>query len=532
VIQVAAVIGSEFSYELLHAVHPIAEEDLQRALRNLADAELVYVRGIAPDATYLFKHALIRDAAYEALLKSRRKELHRLTAQAIDQKCPALKEARPEVLARHWSEAGETERALAEWSRAGMAAEARNGFKEALESYQQALTILALLPQSSERDSDELKLKQSIVSMLNVTRGYAAPETISAVESAIALAEKRDDLDQLVNLLTSRGSTLLVSGDLPGANVILDRALELAACQSSHANLAYVHQQQTIVRYFRGDLKGSEEHFKAWLALFNDRDLKQPALGTALNIAVNALAFGSFNAWLLGRANVAREREVQMMAVANQGSLFEIANSGYLTLATYLREFERTEALAARTIQLAERHQLPNPAARARGNLGLALAHLGRASEGVALIRQGIAGLREIGTRMGTTQTMARLAEAQGLAGCIAEALESIEIALQVLPDELVFRPETLRLRGELRLKQRQSELAATDFRESIALAQKMSAKAWELRATVSLARLLAVQGRRDEARTMLSEIYSWFTEGFETADLKDAKALLGELNG
>jgi predicted ATPase len=127
---------------------------------------------------------------------------------------------------------------------------------------------------------------------------------------------------------------------------------------------------------------------------------------------------------------------------------------------------------------------------------------------------------------------MARLAEAQGLAGCIAEALESIEIALQVLPDELVFRPETLRLRGELRLKQRQSELAATDFRESIALAQKMSAKAWELRATVSLARLLAVQGRRDEARTMLSEIYSWFTEGFETADLKDAKALLGELNG
>jgi predicted ATPase len=127
---------------------------------------------------------------------------------------------------------------------------------------------------------------------------------------------------------------------------------------------------------------------------------------------------------------------------------------------------------------------------------------------------------------------MARLAEAQGLAGCIAEALESIEIALQVLPDELVFRPETLRLRGELRLKQRQSELAATDFRESIALAQKMSAKAWELRATVSLARLLAVQGRRDEARTMLSEIYSWFTEGFDTADLKDAKALLGELNG
>ena len=119
VAQVGAVIGGEFSYELLHAVHPIAEEDLQRALRNLADAELLYVRGIAPDATYQFKHALIRDAAYEALLKSRRKELHRLVARTIDEKFPALKEAQPEVLARHWTEAGETEPAIAEWSRAG-----------------------------------------------------------------------------------------------------------------------------------------------------------------------------------------------------------------------------------------------------------------------------------------------------------------------------------------------------------------------------------------------------------------------------
>ena len=122
VTQVGAVIGGEFSYELLHAVHPIAEEDLQRALRTLADAELIYVRGIAPEATYQFKHALIRDAAYEALLKSRRKDLHRLVARTIDEKFPALKEAHPEVLARHWTEAGETEPAIAEWSRAGKAA--------------------------------------------------------------------------------------------------------------------------------------------------------------------------------------------------------------------------------------------------------------------------------------------------------------------------------------------------------------------------------------------------------------------------
>ena len=170
VIQIGAVIGSEFSYELLHAVHPIAEEDLQRALRKLADAELVYVRGIAPDATYQFKHALIRDAAYEALLKSRRKDLHRMVARTIHEKFPALKEAHPEVLARHWTQAGETEPAIAEWSKAGEAAEARNAFSEALESYQQALALLNLLPESPDRDRRELELGQLVVDALDHER--------------------------------------------------------------------------------------------------------------------------------------------------------------------------------------------------------------------------------------------------------------------------------------------------------------------------------------------------------------------------
>src|SRR5216683_1391766 len=155
VIQIGAVIGSEFSYELLHAVHPIAEEDLQAALRSLADAELLYVRGLAPDATYQFKHALIRDAAYEALLKSRRKDLHLIVARAIDEQFPALKESHPEVLARHWTEAGDIEPAIAEWSRAGRTAQARNAFKEALESYQQALESLGGLPENVERDRRE-----------------------------------------------------------------------------------------------------------------------------------------------------------------------------------------------------------------------------------------------------------------------------------------------------------------------------------------------------------------------------------------
>jgi class 3 adenylate cyclase len=174
VAQVAAVIGREFSYELLHAVHRLAEGELQSALAKLAEAELVYVHGLAPDATYTFKHALIQDAAYEALLKTRRRELHRKVAQTITDEFADIAEAQPEVLARHWTEAGEIELAIAAWTKAGKGAESRNAFNEALESYGQALTLIDLLPESAERDSRELELRLFTSNMLWITRGWAS----------------------------------------------------------------------------------------------------------------------------------------------------------------------------------------------------------------------------------------------------------------------------------------------------------------------------------------------------------------------
>jgi predicted ATPase/class 3 adenylate cyclase len=167
VAQVGAVIGSEFSYQLLHAVYPGPEEGLKHALRSLIDAELLHVRGIEPDATYQFKHALIRDAAYEALLRSRRKELHELVARTIDEKFSAVREAQPETLARHWTEAGELEPAITEWSRAGQVAQARSAFKEAEENYQQALILIKLLTESPKRDLRELELRQAIIRVLS-----------------------------------------------------------------------------------------------------------------------------------------------------------------------------------------------------------------------------------------------------------------------------------------------------------------------------------------------------------------------------
>jgi len=227
-----------------------------------------------------------------------------------------------------------------------------------------------------------------------------------------------------------------------------------------------------------------------------------------------------------------RERLARTMAAANQNNPAEVALSGHIGAVTYLllREHERAEMLAARALDLSEKHQIPQLAEYVCCFLGQARAWLGRPSEGVALIRQAIVGLAAIGTH-NDFYTMF-LTESQALSGAIGDALETIEQILQPnRPDaNKAIRPEAFRLRGELQTKQGRGTAAEADFRTALTLARSMCAKAWELRAATSLAWLLRDTGRRDEASTMLAEIYNWFTEGFDTPDLKEAKALLDEL--
>jgi class 3 adenylate cyclase/tetratricopeptide (TPR) repeat protein len=530
VIQIGAVLGSEFPYELLHAVHPIAEDELQRALRKLTGAELLYVRGIAPDATYQFKHALIRDAAYEALLKTRRKDLHGMVARTIELRFATLKENHPEVLARHWTEAGEIEPAIAAWTKAAKAAEARNAFKEAVESYQQALALLNLLPESPDRDLRELGFRQSFVPMLQVTRGWGAPETIKAVNRAAKLAETSGNLPQFANWVGARAFTAWISAELSTSMALADQALELRLREGNVTGIAYAFLQQLMTRFWLGDLDGAEKNFTTGLKFFDDPTFRKNSIGSLIAV----FAYASLNAWALGRADVARERLAQMMAAANPNNPHDLVFAGHCAavLKSFLLEYEQAEALALKAVELSEKHQFPNEAAMARCALGQARAQLGSTVEGIALIRQGIANMLESGQRLGVAFNTAGLAAAQASAGAVADALETVERALATDFDEPVFRPEAFRIRGELRFKQGHTELAEAGFREAIALARTMGAKAWELRAVMSFARLLAKQGHREEARTMLADIYNWFTEGFDTVDLKDAKALLDELGG
>jgi predicted ATPase len=202
VIQIAAVIGSEFSYELVHAVHPIAEEDFRSALRNLTDADLLYVRGIAPDARYQFKHALIRDAAYEALLKSRRKDLHGIVARTIDKRFAELKDAHPELLAHHWAEAGEAEPAISAWQKAGESALDRGALAEAEGHYRNALRFLDRMAESHSRDRSELRLQLALGEVLIVTKGYRSDEKVATFDRARKLAEKLGAVLELVWVLS------------------------------------------------------------------------------------------------------------------------------------------------------------------------------------------------------------------------------------------------------------------------------------------------------------------------------------------
>ena len=527
IIQLGAVIGAEFSYELLRALHPMTELELQAALRKLTDAELLYVRGILPEAAYAFKHSLIRDAAYEALLKSQRKELHSQVAHTIDDKFPPLKEAHPEMLARHWTEAGEIEPAIAEWQRAGKLAESRNAPIEARESYQQAISLLMLQQESSQRNVRELELRTSIVRTLLFSANYTGPETAQAIEQAALLAEKSGSLKQLIDLMIPRAFAYTLGGSFRAGGAFADRALELALREGTSANIGRAHGLQMLVRFMVGDLAGVEERFIAGLKFFEDPDFLGLPLGALL-----AFGHASWNAWTLGRADVAREREARLIA-AGKTNPYGRAWSAWFAAALRLRlrEYEQVEELTVQALKLAEQHQFTYLGTLAPVTLGDARSRLGRVAEGIELIRRGIAGMLEIGARLHVSAFTASLAAALERDGSILEALETIEQALQVSPDELVYRPEILQRRGELRLKQGQKELAEADFCEAIALAQRMSAKAYELRATMSLVRLLAQQSRRNEARTMLAETYNSFSEGFDTADLKEAKTLLDSLS-
>jgi tetratricopeptide (TPR) repeat protein len=528
-LQTLAVMGRESPLGLIKKVASVGEAPLEQMLSALQSGEFIYEQPSLAGVEYTFKHALTQEVAYNSLLIERRRQLHERIGAAIETLYADRIDDHLDGLANHYSRSANVNKAVDYLGRAARQAVSRSAFAEAQAQFQKGMELLKALPESSERDARELELVSALAQVLQRTRGYAAPETAAAAARASALAEKSGNLAQLVLQGFLVWRSVLVSGDYPGAAALADQLLDLAQREGSQATLACAHQGQLISRFYRGDHAGAEEHFARW-SCFS----QAPGYRQSPGAFVATMGHAALVAWTMGHADSARERTNHMIVFARDSkNPFDLAYAHLFESTMYweLREPQHAEAAAKRALALSEEHGgFPFIRGPTSVIAGWARAQLGGARESISLIGRGLASLAEAGAAVSNNKYLAALAEAQALDGDIDHALITIEDAVRANPGELNSRPKVLTCRGELRLKIGQVELAEADFREAIALAQKMSAKAWELRATTSLARLLRDTGRCDEARTMLAEIYNWFTEGFDTADLNDAKALLNEL--
>jgi len=530
VAQVGAVIGRGFSYALLHAVSPFPEAELQAALVRLADAELLYPRGLPPEATYVFKHALVQDTAYASLLKSRRRALHRAIARVLAERFRDTAETQPEVLAVHYTEAGEGEPAVAAWQRAAEHAVARSAFVEAAGYYTKGLEVLGTLPDTPARAQQELLLQVALGHVLVATKGYSSPEAARTFARARALGQQLGDTAQLLHVLVGLFTSSLLRGELQAAQVLADEMLRLAESNGGPAALVWGHYAAGTTCYSRGELVAAGEHLARAIASYDEEHHRALPSGDP---GVLSLGHAAWAAWLLGFPNAARRHSREALALAQRLKKpldLAVAQFYAVILHVALREPDRAREIAESLIQLATEQQFPLFVAWGTLYRGWALAEQGYGEEGVAQLREGGTAYAATGLRLGLGFYLRLLAEGQAQLGALADALGTVEDALGAAPEEVV-KPALLRLRGDLLARQgAEASAVEASYREAMDLARRHGAKAFELRATTSFGRWLRAQGRAAEARDLLAPIYGWFTEGFDTRDLREAKALLEEL--
>jgi class 3 adenylate cyclase/tetratricopeptide (TPR) repeat protein len=525
--QIGAVIGSSFSHELIAGVYDGEPDQLRDALQRLIDSDLLHATGAAPEAIYQFKHALVQDTAYAALLKSRRRELHHRAATLITERFPQTATEHPEVLARHWAGAGELEKALIAWRTAGRSARKRRAFHEAEHAYRRALVVISKLPESPERDALELPVAVALAQVTELTHGYAAAETKEAFSRSLALVRRIGNIGELSLQLSGTWAAAINGGDYRSADALSRELVELAEREGNPMTLAIAHMARIETHFYLGELAKAESRFERGRAFFEHQVFKQfpGALGTAF-------AFAGLTAFATGHIETALTRISEAARAARQtNNPYDLAFVSFHSGSLKLLVGEPAEAMSAarEAINLSDEHGFPHIAAAARTTMGAALANCGEPGQGVQLIEESLNAFGETGTRMGVTLSLFYLAQAQALQGATDKALHTIERALEANPDELIYRPEVLRLRGELRLRVGDREQAAADFGEAITCAQGMGAKSFELRAALSKARLLLSSDDRFGARRLLTPIYSSFPEGLASLDLVQARVVLQE---
>ena len=524
--QIGAVIGRDFSWDVLCAVAGLPDDALEAALARLAEAELIHVRGTPPDAHYRFKHGLIRDAAYGALLTEQRRGWHRRVAGAITSGVATVE---AEVLAHHWTEAGDAEKAIAAWILAAVRAASRNAFVEASQAYREALAILATREESPERDARELDLSAAYALVLLPTKGSQSPELAAVVARNQQLAQRDGNLGALVTARTYKFVAATLGGDWAQAAPLADQVAELADLAAADARpedvdlgRAMGHYCHFTASFYTGAFADAEAYYRRWEEMNRDPKYAQRAVITMTH------GNGAILSWHRGDHDEMRNR----LALAETYSR-EAENPFYRcgalvvdALATILqRDPSRVEAIATKAVDFARERSFPQVEGWSVAALGWARAQRGFAGEGVALIRASLLMQARNQTRVSLPWFITMLGEAEALNGNIAGAFDAFAEALSVSPLERQYRPLTLISRGECSAQVGDIARAESDFREAIALSETMGATSCKLRAMTGLARLHEGKDMRARLAALLDRIVG----GADSRDIREARALIGQ---
>jgi predicted ATPase len=538
VAQMAACIGREFSYELIALIASLGDEALQDALKGLCASELVFCRGTPPDATYRFKHALVHEVAYRSLLRSRRQQLHATIAAVTEEHFPEAAETRPELLGHHYAEAGLGDRAIVYLQKAGARALERSAYLEAISHFAQGLELLQSLPDTGERAQHELEMQLLLGSALMATKGYAAPEVEQAYIRARALCGHVGPTPQLFPVMHGLYRIYHVRGDLIAAREVGEHLTELAQSLRDPALLVEAHRALAVPLMWLGDVVPARDKLEEGITLYDARLLRSHSYQYGIDPGVVCLSYAALAWWALGFADRARDRSRRALALAEDLS-HPHSRALALVWAAWLCQFRRephsTEELARAAVRLCGEHGYPlwKPMASILHNWAL-IEGGGKPAECIANMRQGLAELRATGAGLWQPCFFALIAEACIKANRIDEGLAIVDQALGMVQErfERFYEAELHRLKGELLLRSRSVDISASEacFGTALAIARAQQTKSFELRAAISLARLWAERRERRKAQDLLAGVYGWFTEGFETPDLQEARALLGDL--
>jgi class 3 adenylate cyclase/predicted ATPase len=539
VAQLGATLGRSFAYDVLHAVSPWDETVLQRALGQLVDAELLYQRGVPPQATYLFKHALIQEAAYQSLLKSTRQQFHQRFAQVLEARFPDTVATQPELLAHHYTEANLPAQALPYWQRAGQRALEHSAYQEAMSHLTNGVAVLTTLPETRERTQYELDLQIALGAALMATKGQAAPDVERAYARARALSRQVGDTPQVFPALFGLWGFYEAQGEISTARELAEQLLLLAQHLQDSALLLEAHHALGATFFWLGDVALARAHLEQGIALYAPHQHRALAFLYGEDPGVVCHAYAARALWFLGYPDQALTRSDGALALARKvGHPFSLAYA--LTCAAALHQFRRdghaTQAQVEAAITVSTEQELPYWMAWGTVLRGWALAAQGHEVEGLMQMRQGLAAYRATGAELLRPYFLTLLAEAYGRVGQTAEGLRGLTEALALVYSNgaRFYEAELHRLKGDLLWAHAAEDDAAVQasLRQALDISKRQQAKSLELRTAMSLSRLWQRQGQRVEAYALLAPIYGWFTEGFDTADLQDAKTLLEELGG